>query len=106
GLRIKARRETLDLLGREGVAADLGEFADVDVFVEFHDGARGRSSDDAGASAARQPNIGFTVSVISLVPFAATSSNRKRTKPISGRLRERRVSSTVARTVNGSPART
>src|SRR5262245_8232281 len=99
-LRIEARRERLDLLGRKGVAADLGGLADADVLKVFHFAALSTL-----AAVSRRANIGFTVRVITSAPVESVSSNRNLTKPISGRRREGRVSSTVARAVTDSPAR-
>src|SRR5205807_8767609 len=99
--------ERLDVLSRERVAADLGLVADFDVLEELHARSWEPCSGFAvPASAARRANIGLTVSVISLVPEPSTSSNRKWTKPMLGRLRDTRVSSTVARALMAWPART
>ena len=55
-LRIEPPRERLDLLGREGVAADLGTVADAHVLEEPHQ--PDIPSCDALA-ASRRPNIGL-----------------------------------------------
>src|SRR5262249_30735869 len=86
-LRIEARRERLDLVGREGVAAQLGALADPHVVEEPHDAA-------APLADGRRPNIRCGVSVITRTPSALNMSKRALTKPISGRLADGRASST------------
>src|SRR5262245_16816414 len=99
-LRVEARRKGLDLVGRKQMASDLGDLADADVLVEFH--GDGGAASGASAAPELRAKIGFTVSVISRLPAGSTSSNRNLTRPISGRVREGRLSSTVARTVSAS----
>src|SRR5262249_323561 len=91
-LGIEARGERLDLLSRESVPADLGLIANPHILEELHQPASRLAS-----AAARRANIGLTVIVISCASEESTSSNRNLTKPSCGRLREGRVSSTVAR---------
>src|SRR5262249_60328518 len=88
GLRVETRREGFDLVAREGVAADRSALADGDVLEIFH----GRPP------ASRRRIINGLVSVVSTVPCSSSNSNRHLTNPISGRLLDARVSSTVVRT--------
>src|SRR5262245_1791017 len=103
GLRIEARREGFDIFGGEGVAAELALLADANVLEELHGLLAAFGS--RAALAARRPNIGLTIKVITGWSAALMSSKRNLTKPISGRLREGRVSSTVARALMRSPGR-
>src|SRR5262245_56111733 len=104
-LRIEARGKRLDVLGGEGVAAEVAHLADADVLEEFHDLLAAFGSPPRAALAARRPNIGLTIKVITGWSAALMSSKRNLTKPMSGRLREGRVSSTVARALMRSPGR-
>src|SRR5262249_3554056 len=103
-LRIEARGECLDVLEREGVAGDLGDLAAADVLEEFHDRPPA-CSPSCDPPAARRANIGLTIRVITGCADTPMSSKRNLTKPMSGRLREGRVSSTVPRAMMRSPGR-
>src|SRR5262249_61691158 len=98
-LRIEARGEGLDVLGGEGVAAELAHLADANVLEELHGLLGALGSPSRAALAARRPNIGLTIRVITGWSTALMSSKRNLTKPMSGRVREGRGSSTVARAV-------
>src|SRR5918996_3385739 len=91
-LRIEAPRKGLDLVCTEMVCAELAAVADPDVLEILH-----------GASAGRVPKISGLVSAITRVPSWLIISICSVTKPISGRLLEARVSSTVTRMVSASP---
>src|SRR5262245_32909191 len=94
-LRVETGGKRLDAFDGERMTADLVGFADPDVLEEFH-----------GCSAAgRRPNMGFTTKLTTGLSDAPTSSKRNLTKPISGRLREVRLSSTLARSATRSPGR-
>src|SRR5262249_56312838 len=95
GLRIEPRGEGFGVLGREGVAPDLALLADANVLEELHDLPAAFGSRSRAALAARRPNIGLTISVITAWSAALMSSNRNLTNPMSGRLRQGPVSSTV-----------
>src|SRR5262245_39159551 len=104
GLRIEARCECLDRIGSEGVAPEIADLADADILEKLHCSLAAIGS--AGAAlAARRPNIGLTVRAITAWSAALISSSRNLTNPMSGRLREPRVSSTVARALIRSPGR-
>src|SRR5262249_53573114 len=79
---------------RERVRTELIALANAHIFKELH-----------AAPAIRRPNIRGAFSDIARVPDALNSSSRMLTKPISGRLLEARVESTVARRVSSSPGR-
>src|SRR4029077_16610634 len=82
-----------------------GGFADADVLEELH-ARTGVPRVPWRLSSLRRPNIGLTIRTITVRPDVSRSSNRNLTKPTLGRLREARVSSTVARAVTRSPGRT
>src|SRR5262249_53362052 len=105
-LRIEARGEGLDVLGGEGVAAELAHLADANILEEFHDLLAAFGSPPPAALAARRPNIGLTIKVITGWWAALISSKRNLTKAVSGRWRGGRVSSTAARALMRSPGRT
>src|SRR5450759_4365829 len=86
-LRVEALRERLDLVGGEGVAADRESIADLDFLEIFH----GRGS------GWRRPSIEVVIIVVRQLPASSSTSNRNFVNPISGRLLEGRLSSTVAR---------
>src|SRR5262245_46391386 len=104
-LRIEARREALDVLGSEGVAPEIADLTDTNVVEELHDSGLARGCAPAGDPASRRPNIGLTIKLIIGCSDASTSSSRSFTNPRSGRLREARVSSTVARALTCAPGR-
>src|SRR5262249_45833288 len=91
-LRIEARGKRLDVLGGEDVAAEVARLADANVLEEFHGSLGAFGSPSRAALPARRPNIGLTISVITGWSAAFVSSERKLTKPMSGRLREGRGS--------------
>src|SRR5918995_2907511 len=99
-LRIEARGKRFDLLGRKQMAPDRKFLPQPEVVEIFH--ARSVPRADCAAPL-RRPNIKLLVIVITVVPAWLTISNRNLTKPISGREREARVSSTLVRTVSRSP---
>src|SRR5262249_30679381 len=100
-LRIETHGEGLDILGGEGVAADVAALADAGIPGELHRPPPASRP----APAPRPPDIGLTIRDSSGLPAASISSQRNLTKPMSGRLREGRVSSTVARAEMRSPGR-
>src|SRR5262249_40362529 len=104
-LRIEARGNRLDVLGGEGVAAELAHLADANILEEFHDLLAAFGSSPRAALAARRPNIGLMIKVITGWSAALMSSKRNLTKPMSGRLREGRGSRTVARARVRPPGR-
>src|SRR5262249_58897703 len=63
-LRIEARGESLDVVGGEGVAAELAHLADANVLEELHRLLAALGFPSRAALAARRPNIGLTISVI------------------------------------------
>src|SRR5262245_2156127 len=94
---IEARREALDVVGCERVAPEIADLTDANVVEELH-GARLACGCAAGGDpASRRANIGLTIKLMIDCSDASTSSSRNFTNPRSGRLREARVSSTVAR---------
>src|SRR5262249_50881415 len=102
---IEARREALDVVGCERVAPEIADLTDANVVEELH-GARLACGCAAGGDpASRRPNIGLTIKVMIDCWDASTSSSRNFMNPRSGRLREARVSSTVARALTRAPGR-
>src|SRR5688572_21977274 len=93
GLRIEAFRESLDLIRLEGVAAERKAFPDSKVVEIFH------------AFFSRRPMRSELLSAITVTPASSTTSNSILTKPISGRLDDTRVSSTVVRRLICRPGR-
>src|ERR1035441_1988966 len=63
-LRIEAGGERLDVVGGEGVAADLENVADADILEIFH----GR------ASGSRRPNIAVVTMVVRQLPASSSTS--------------------------------
>src|SRR5262249_56598185 len=88
-LRIEARGKRLDVLGGEGVAAELARLADANVLEEFHDLLPAFGSPPRAALAARRPNIRLTIQVITRWAAALLRSQGKFTKPRWGRVRQR-----------------
>src|SRR5262245_28880252 len=93
-LRVEGLGKSLDLFRREGMAAERGLVADVDVLQKFH-----------RALSRRPKKLTFSC-VIIFSPAGLNSSKRKRTRPHSGRLPSGRVSRMVRRSVRRSPGRT
>src|SRR5262249_7106243 len=83
-LRIEARGEGFDVLGGEGVAAEVARLADANVLEELHRLLAALGSASRAALAARRPNIGLTIKVITCWSAALMSSKRNLTKPMSG----------------------
>src|SRR6266576_6928757 len=104
-LRIEARRENLDVVGSERVAAEIADLTDTNVVEELHDSRLACGGAPGGDLASRRPNIGLTIKRMIGCSDASTSSSRSFTNPRSGRLREARVSSTVARALTRAPGR-
>src|SRR2546423_12568427 len=100
-LRIEAQRECLDLLCAKKMTAALECVAEPNI-VEIVHVTSARATPACAAPCVRRPNIEVVVKVITGTPVWLNISNRKFTKPISGREREARVSSTVARTLSRS----
>src|SRR5262245_29016580 len=84
-LRIRTPGKPLDAVGGERVCPDLPAFADFQILEEFH----------APAPGVRRANMSGAVSAMTFSPDALVSSIRTFTKPVSGRLDEARVESTV-----------
>src|SRR3954471_14731331 len=105
GLRIEAPRERLDLVGGKEMAAERKAVAELDVLEIVHV-TSARAVAACTAAGVRRPNIEVVVRVMTGTRAWLNISNRKFTRPISGRVREALVSSTVARKVSRSPGRT
>src|SRR5262249_4752934 len=94
-LWIKAAGESLDVIGLEGVPAHGHALADRDVLEIFHGAAPG----------SRRRIISGLVSAVITSSRSSIISARHLTKPISGRLLDARLSSTVVRTRTWVPGR-
>src|SRR5207247_8952297 len=97
--------EGFDILGGERVTPDVADLANTNVLEELHGSLGAFGCPPRAALAARRPNIGLTTRVITGWSAVLMSSNLNVTTPTSGRLREARVSSTVARALIRSPGR-
>src|SRR3569833_774741 len=86
-LRIAAPRERLDTVGGEGVAAGHDDVADKENIEETHGAPPG----------VRRPIIKVLIMVVTGASASSIISNVILMKPVSGRLFDARVSSTVDR---------
>src|SRR5690606_23451982 len=97
-LRVELACKALDLVGGEGVAAQLGLGADLDVLEPDHCAAAFCGS--------RTPISSVLVWSMTGTPLGSRNCARMRTMPISGRLFEGRLSRISTYSISGTSGRT